>query len=211
MKQNEKFREVRNTIMLHHEWSAWRVADHLGLDEEMGSDEAAQYVRDVRKTMRETGDLIVPEKKPQYAPPEERLKDVLALFELRDYKINKKAAKNMLLAMCYWTFMTSGNWKAVDETMEMNDRLKRPLAFQDIESICNAAQEKGFTVLDDEKANEEARAMGYPDAGYNWTSDRLYHLFQVTEEELPYLSTIGKPISKISPQGVPNPERMPTE
>lgn len=209
MKQTEQYQAVRDTIMRHHEWSAWKVAAHLGLSESMGTEDAAQYVREVRKTMRDNGDLIIPQQKPKYADPEARLRDVLTLFELREYKVNKKVAKNMLLAMCYWIFVTKGNWPAVSDTMDMNDRLERPLAFQEIEAICNAAQDKGFMVLDDEEANRTAVEAGYPDAGYNWTSDNLYHLFQVTDDELPHLKTIGKPISRSGPQGIPNPERMP--
>lgn len=199
---------VRDVIMRNHKLKAGVIARQLGLVEEMGYDKATDYVRSVRREMRENGDLIPEPEKPKYAAPEDRLEDVLKLFELRNYKVRKKAAANMLFCLCYWTMTVSGNVKAVCDTMDMNDRLKRPLPFPEIEKVCNDAQDLAFAALDEQK-NREAREMGLPGAGLNWTSASLYHKFEVTEEELPYLKTIGKPIDKLKPWGIPNPDRMP--
>lgn len=203
-------RLVRDTIMKNPKVKAGVIADMLGLVDELGYDEATDYVRAVRRRMRANGDLIPEVEKPKYASPEDRLADVLKLFELRGYNVRKKPASFMLLGMCYWTMSIAGNVKAVCDTMDMNDQLKRPFPFQDIERICNDAQELGFAALDEVK-NYEARALGYPGAGLNWTSVSLYHKFEVTDEELPHLKTIGKPIDKNKPWGIPNPARMPTE
>lgn len=199
---------VRDAIMKNHTLRAGVLARQLGLDVEMGYDKATDYVRYVRQEMRKNGDLIPEIEKPKYAPSEERLEDVLKLFELRNYNVNKKAAKNMLFAMCYWTMRIAGNMKAVCDTMDMNDRLKRSLSFPEIEKACNDAQELGFDALDEQK-NKEAIAKGFPNAGLNWTSATLYYKFEVTDEELTHLKTIGKPINKTQPWGIPNPERMP--
>lgn len=201
-------RIVRDTIMQNHTLKAGAIARMVGLVDEMGYDKATDFVRDIRRQMRETGDLIPAIEKPKFAAPEDRLEDVLTLFELRKYNVKKKPAKSMLLGMCYWTMAVEGNVKAVCDTMDMNDRLKRPLPFQEIEKVCNDAQELGFAAMDEEK-NREARAMGLPGAGLNWTSGSLYHAFEVTEDELPHLKTIGKPIDKTKPWGIPNPDRMP--
>ena len=203
----ERYKLVRQTILNHYEWRAARIASYLGLTDELGDDAAAEYVRNVRKKMRDDGDLVMPPEVPRYAGVEERLEDVLRLFELRNYTMKKKAAQNMLLATCYWIMRIEGNLKAVTDTMEINDRLKRPLTFLEIERVCNEAQEKGFEALDDKK-NEEAIAMGLPGAGLNWTSDSLYHKFMVEDHELQHLKTIGKPVNKNKPWGIPNPERM---
>lgn len=199
---------VRDAIMKNHTLRAGAIAKQLGLDEEMGYDKATDYIKSIRRKMREDGDLIPEIEKPTYAEPEERLADVLKLFELRKYNVNKKAASNMLLGMCYWTMVTAGNMKAVCDTMDMNDRLKKPLSFPEVEKVCNNAQQLGFAAMD-EKKNKEAIALGYPGAGLNWTSATLYHKFEVTETELPHLKTIGKPVDKLKPWGIPNPERMP--
>jgi hypothetical protein len=203
----DRYLLVRQTILDHHEWRAAKIARFLGLTDELGDDAASEYVRSVRKKMRDDGDLIMPPEVPQYAGPEERLADVMRLFEIRNYTMKKKAAYNMLLATCYWIMLLAGNLKAVNDTMEMNNRLKRPLTFLEIERVCNEAQEKGFDALDDEK-NEEAKEHGFPGAGLNWTSDSLYHKFMVQDHELQDLKTIGKPVDKTKPWGVPNPARM---
>lgn len=202
----DRYLLVRLAILDHHEWRAARVASYLGLTDELG-DAAVEYVKGVRKKMRDDGDLIMPPEVPVYAGAEERLADVLRLFEIRNYTMKKKAAQNMLLATCYWIMLLEGNLKAVTDTMKLNDRLKRPLTFLEIERICNEAQDKGFEALDDEK-NEAAKKLGFPGAGLNWTSDSLYHRFMVEDHELPYLKTIGKPVDKTKPWGVPNPDRM---
>ena len=199
---------VRDAIMKNHTLKSGVLARQLGLVDEMGYDKATDYVRYIRRQMRENGDLLPEIEKPKYAAPEDRLEDVLKLFELRNYNVKKKAATNMLMCMCYWTMSIAGNMKAVCDTMDMNDRLKRPLPFPEIEKVCNDAQDLGFAALDEQK-NREARAMGFPGAGLNWTSASLYHKFEVTEDELPHLKTIGKPVDKLKPWGVPNPERMP--
>ena len=198
----DKYDIVRQTILENHEWNAWKIAAACGLLDTMGHDEAVEYVRTVRKKMRAAGELVMPEELPKYAEPEDRLADVLKLFELRGYNVPKKVARPMLLCMSYWTMLLKGNFKAIDEAMSMNERLKRPLPFAEIEQICNAAQEYGFNAMDDEK-NREAEANGFPDAGLNWTSASLYYKFMVTDDELPHLKTIGKPVDKTKPWGVP--------
>lgn len=202
----ERYETVRKAILQNYEWKAGKVAAYLGLTDELGYEKAVDYVRMVRKKMREDGDLIQPEEKPKYADPEDRLKDVLKLFELRKCNVRKKEAKNMLLTMCYWTMQLKGNYAAVSDTMDMNDRLKRPLPFPEIEEICNIAQEYGFDALDEEK-NAAAIADGFPGAGLNWTSSSLYYKFNISDDELPHLNTIGKPIDKTKPWGIPNPQR----
>ena len=199
---------VRDAIMKNHTLRAGAIAKQLGLDEEMGYDKATDYIKGIRRKMREDGDLIPEIEKPTYAEPEERLADALKLFAMRKYNVNKKAASNMLLGMCYWTMVIAGNVKAVCDTMDMNDRLKKPLSFPEVEKVCNNAQQLGFAAMD-EKKNKEAIELGYPGAGLNWTSATLYHKFEVTEAELPHLKTIGKPVDKLKPWGIPNPERMP--
>lgn len=202
----ENYEKVRQTILENHTWHAWEVAAYLGLETEMGDDEATDYVKRVRRTMRETGDLIMPPELPPYASPEDRLEDVLKLFELRKYNVKKKQLEPMLLNMCYWIMRIRGNGAAVTETMDMNDRMKRPLPFSEIEKICNTAQEYGFKAMDNWE-NYKAECEGFPDAGLNWTSINLYHKFGVEDNEQPYLKTIGKPLSKTKPWGIPSPDR----
>ena len=198
--KHPKREKVVQTILEHPEWKAGAVAEHVGLIEEMGYDKATDYIKQVRKSMRKKGQLI---RKPtmEYTD-EERLADVKWLFISRDYVMSKKAASAMLLMMCYWTMRTGGNYKAVSDTMEMNDKLRRPLSFQEIEQVCNLAQERGFDSMAEEKSSQ-AKIRGFVNAGLNYTSDSLYYKFEVKEAELPHLKTIKKPKSMIMPQGVP--------
>lgn len=190
------------TIKDHPEWKAGVVAEYIGLTAEMGQDKATEYIRHVRKSMRKKGQLVRQPSMEKYASEEDRLEDVKKLFELRDYKTTKKAASAMLLMYCYWTMRLYGNFKAVNDTMEMNDKLRTPLTFPEIERICNLAQERGFDSLDEEKSSQ-AKIRGFMNAGLNYTSDSLYYKFEVKEEELPHLKTIEKPQSITEPQGVP--------
>ena len=191
---------VVQTILEHPEWKAWEVAERIGLVEEMGPDKATEYIRQVRKSMRKKGELVIPEK--IMVPEADRLEDVKTLFRIRNYNVSKKAASAMLLMHCYWTMRLYGNWVAVSDTMDLNDKLKHPLTFPEIEQICNLAQERGFDSLDPEKT-AQAKLKGFINAGLNYTSGSLYYKFDVRDEELPHLKTIEKPKSTTEPQGAP--------
>ena len=108
----------------------------------------------------------------------------------------------MLLMHCYWTMRLYGNMKAVFSTMELNEKLRTPLTFPEIERVCNLAQERGFDSLDEEKT-AEAKIRGFRNAGLNFSSTSLYYKFEVKDEELPHLKTIEKPHSTTQPQGAP--------
>ena len=92
--------------------------------------------------------------------------------------------------------------QAVFSTMDLNERLKTPLSFPEIERVCNLAQERGFDSLDEEKTTQ-AKKRGFVNAGLNYSSGSLYYKFDVKDEELPHLKTITKPQSTTNPQGVP--------
>lgn len=177
------------TIKEHPDWKAVAVASHIGLVEEMGNDKAVEYIRQVRKTLKRKGELVVRAIRESEYTDAERLEDVLKLFELRNYNVTKRAASAMLLMYCYWTMREAGNFKAVWDTMELNDKLKQPLSFAEIEQVCNLAQERGFDSLDEEKTIQ-ANLRGFKNAGLNYTSISLYHKFEVTEEEANLLKTI---------------------
>lgn len=188
------------TILEHPEWKAGRVAEEIGLIEEMDHDKATEYIRQVRKSMRKKGELVIAEH--TMVPESDRLEDVKTLFRIRNYNVSKKAASAMLLMHCYWTMRLYGNWVAVSDTMDLNDKLKHPFPFPEIEQICNLAQERGFDSLDPEK-NAQAKLKGFANAGLNYTSGSLYYKFDVRDEELPHLKTIEKPQSSTYPQGIP--------
>lgn len=69
------------TIKEHPEWKAWKVAEHIGLTEEMGQDKATDYIRQVRKSMRKKGELVVTEQ--AMVPESDRLEDVKTLFRIQ--------------------------------------------------------------------------------------------------------------------------------
>lgn len=175
------------TILEHPEWKASVVAEHIGLIEEMGSDKATEYIRQVKKSMRRKGQLAKKPTMREYVSEEGGLEDIKKLIEIRDYKMSKKAASAMLLMHCYWTFRLYGNVKAVFSTMDLNEKLRTPLSFAEIEHICNLAQERGFNSIDDEK-NAQAEKQGFVNAGLNYTKDSLYYKFEIKEEEIPLLT-----------------------
>lgn len=200
MPKNPKRDIAVQTILEHPEWKAGQVADHIGLTEEMTMDRATDYIRQVRKSMRKKGQLVITEQ--TMVPEAYRLEDVKTLFRIRQYDINKETAKAMLLMHCYWSMRLYGNYVAVIDTMRLNDKLKHPLTFPEIERVCNLAQERGFDSWDPEK-NAQAQIRGFVNAGINYTNDSLYHKFNVQEHELNYLKTIERPHSSTNPQGAP--------
>lgn len=169
---------------------AHEIAEEVGLIETMGYDKAIAYVRSVKRSMREKGQL----KPGRIASDEERLKDITKLFELRKGDIDQKTAYMMLLLNCYYRFRSeddSVHMMAIDDTYAKNAELKNPFAMGDAILICDAALAQYMKSVDD-AMNEAARKRGFPGAGLNYTDDSFVEKLSITEEELKHMISIER-------------------
>lgn len=169
---------------------AHEIAEEVGLIEIMGYDKAIAYVRSVKRSMREKGQL----KPGRIASDEERLKDITTLFELRKGDIDQKTAYMMLLLNCYYRFRSeddSVHMMAIDDTYAKNAELKNPFAMGDAILICDAALAQYMKSVDD-AMNEAARKRGFPGAGLNYTDDSFVEKLSITEEELKHMISIER-------------------
>lgn len=166
------------------------IAEEVGLVETMGYDKAIAYVRSVKKSMKEKGQI----KPANIASDEERLKDVTTLFELRKGQIEPKTAYMMLLLNCYYRFRSeddSIHMRAIDDTYEKNAQLEEPFSMPDAIRICDIALGQYMLSIDEDK-NEEARKKGFPGAGLNYTDDSFIERLEITEVEMEYMISIER-------------------
>lgn len=169
---------------------AHEIAAEVGLIDSMGYDKAVDYVRRVKKSMRESGELKVG----AYATDEERLQDVTTLFELRKGKMPPNAAYMLLLLNCYYRFRSADDtihMMAIDDTYEKNRQLDEPFAMIEAIHICDIALAQYMRSIDDEQ-NERARKRGFPGAGLNYSDESFIEKLGITEEELPHMISIKR-------------------
>lgn len=169
---------------------AHEIAEEVGLIDAMGYDKAVAYVRSVKRSMREKGQL----KPGRIASDEERLKDITTLFELRKGEIDHKTAYMMLLLNCYYRFRSeddSVHMMAIDDTYAKNAELKNPFTMSDAILICDAALAQYMKSID-AAMNEAARKRGFPGAGLNYTDDSFIEKLAITEEELEHMISIER-------------------
>ena len=156
-------------------------------------DKATDYVRRVKRSMKENGEL--PPERYKFASDEERLEDLQKLFELRKgKKIEERVANAMLLLNCYYRYRSEDgatHWGAIDDTYEKNKELVEPLELSKAIGICQLALLK-YTESKDKAKNEAARKRGMPGAGLNYASETLIAKLAITEEELKHMKSIRR-------------------
>lgn len=168
---------------------AHEIAGEIGLIENMGYDKAVDYVRRVKKSMRENGQI----QRGSYASDEDRLQDVTTLFELRKGKENG-AAYMMLLLNCYYRLRSEDDdihMMAIDDTYEKNRELDEPFSISEAIRICEIALAQ-YTMSRDEAKNKAAKKRGYPGAGLNYTDESFIEKLEITQEELAHMVSIGR-------------------
>lgn len=183
---------VEKLIKDNHRRKAYDIAEETGLTETMGYDKAVEYVRRVKKSMKKTGEL--PEDKYKYASDEDRLEDILKLFELRQGKMSGKAAHAMLLLNCYFRLRSEDDkihLGAIDDTYEKNRELEYPFDLAIAIKICEIALARYMDSINEEKT-QAAIQRGFPGAGLNYTSEALIERLEITEEELQHMKSIRR-------------------
>ncbi len=167
---------------------AYEIAEETGLIDAMGYDKAVSYVRQVKKSMRESGQITTG----AFASDEDRLTDITTLFDLRAGKMSQNAAYILLLLNCYYRLRSEDDdvhLMAIDDTYEKNRQLEEPFTMETAIHLCEIALER-YMNSRDEARNEAARRRGLPGAGMNYTDERFIEKLEITESEMAHMISI---------------------
>lgn len=118
-----------------------------------------------------------------------RARDLAKLVELREGDV-KGYRETILFLYRYWTCcFTDDPAKALDDTLSLNSEFLHPLPEREVR-IATKSAEKAWVAKSDAKANEMAKKMGYPGAGYNMPNQTIIDWLNITPEEQKHLSSI---------------------
>jgi hypothetical protein len=118
-----------------------------------------------------------------------RLGDLRKLVELRHYDV-KGYRETLCFLYRYWSCcILHDPDEALQEMLDFNASLLDPLPEREVIRATQSA-EKAWEARTDKKANEEAKKLGYPGAGYNLKNAKLIQWLDITPEEQQQLETI---------------------
>lgn len=118
-----------------------------------------------------------------------RARDIARLVELRQGDM-EGYRETICFLYRYWTCCLSNDpERALDDTLDLNSEFIKPLAQKEVINATKCAQ-KAWEAKSNEKANELAKAMGYPGAGYNLKNSKIIEWLDITPEEQTHMSTI---------------------
>jgi hypothetical protein len=118
-----------------------------------------------------------------------RLGDLRKLVELRHYDV-KGYRETLCFLYRYWSCcILHDPDEALQEMLDFNASLLDPLPEREVIRATQSA-EKAWEARTDKKANEEAKKLGYPGAGYNLKNTKLIQWLDITPEEQQQLETI---------------------
>ena len=178
-----------------------------------GNEVSVNYRHDYRYTLRDIQYDYLPELTPKPDKPKRgrkkkvihlfnvyslhaaRLKDLAKLVELRQGEM-EGYREIVLFLYRYWSCCFTGDaQEALVQTLDFNQTFTRPLSKKEATKATKSAQ-KAWTAKNDAEANERAKAMGYPGAGYRISNAKLISWLGITEDEQRHMSTIIGPKEK---------------
>ena len=178
-----------------------------------GNEVRVQYRHDYRYTLRDIQNEYLPELTPKKEKPKRgRKKKVVHLFNI--YSLHNARLRDLdklvtmrhgemtgyreitLFLYRYWSCCFTGDpQEALQQTLEFNQTFTHPLSRKEAVKATVSAQ-KAWEAKSDKAANERAKAMGYPGAGYRISNAKLIDWLGITQEEQKHLSTIIGPKEK---------------
>lgn len=182
---------VEQALLQNPKRHAYEIAEEIGITDTMGYDKAVEYVRQVKRSMKQKGQITMG----NFSTDQERLQDIETLFDIRKGVMSFKAAGMLLLLNCYYRLRSeddSIHMGAIDDTYQKNAQLETPLPMYAAIRTCEIALEQYKRSIDDNR-NALARRKGLPGAGLNYTDINFTERLEVTEDELPYMKSI-KPL-----------------
>lgn len=172
-----------------------------------GNEVHVQYRHNYQYTLREIQDEFLPELKPkqQKAKPGRkkkivhlfnlytlhgaRLQDLDKLVTLRNGEMTGYRETTLFLYR-YWSCCFEHDPRtALSHTLEFNRMFTHPLSEKEAVRATESAQ-KAYLAKSDKEANEKAKAMGYPGAGYRISNAKLIDWLDITPDEQKHMKTI---------------------
>lgn len=121
--------------------------------------------------------------------------DIARLVEIRNGDVGRCRELICFLYRYFTCCFTSDPDRALEETLDLNSEFVRPLSEKEVRSATKTA-EKAWAAKSDAKANEAAKEMGFPGAGYCLKNSKIIDWLGITPEEEQQLQTIISPTEK---------------
>lgn len=178
-----------------------------------GNEVRVQYRHDYQYTLREIQNEYLPELTPKQENPKPgRKKKIIHLFNVytlhgaRLHDLDKlvrirdghmpNCREITLFLYRYWSCCFEKDpGAALQHTIEFNRLFAHPLPENEVIRATKSAQ-TAFEAKSNKDANERAKAMGYPGAGYKLTNGKIIDWLSITEEEQKHMKTIIGPKEK---------------
>ncbi len=171
-----------------------------------GAEVRVEYRHEYRYTLRDIQFEYLPDLTPKKTVKKGRKKKVLHLFnvytlhharlldlnkivEIREGQVTGKREIICFLYRYWSCCFTSDPEMALQDTMDLNRQFTQPLKENEVRKA-TASAEKAWRAKSDKKANETAKEMGYPGAGYRISNTKLIDWLDITGEEQQHLRTI---------------------
>ena len=118
-----------------------------------------------------------------------RARDIAKLVELREGDVDG-FRETILFLYRYWICcFTDDPDRALDDALSLNSEFLHPLPEKEVINATKSA-EKAWAMKSDAKANELAKALGYPGAGYNMPNSKIIEWLDISPQEQEHLSSI---------------------
>lgn len=124
-----------------------------------------------------------------------RARDIAKLVELRNGHVTNYREYICFLYRYFTCCWTDDPQRALEDTLDLNSEFSRPLPIREVTRATKSAQ-TAWEAKSNAKANELAKSMGYPGAGYNLKNTKIIEWLDITPEEQKELSSIISPQEK---------------
>ena len=124
-----------------------------------------------------------------------RARDLGKLVELRNGDVRNYREYICFLYRYFTCCYTNDPARAMEEMLDLNSEFIDPLPEREVIRATKSAQ-KAWEAKSDAKANEVAKSMGYPGAGYNLKNSKIIDWLDITPEEQKEMSTLIGPKEK---------------
>lgn len=124
-----------------------------------------------------------------------RARDIANLVEIRSGNVDSYRELICFLYRYFTCCYTSDPETALEQTLSLNAEFTHPLSDREVRNATKSAQ-KAWAATSDKEANEVAKALGYPGAGYRLKNSTIIDWLDITYIEQSHMSTIIGPREK---------------
>ena len=124
-----------------------------------------------------------------------RARDITKLVELRNGDVNSYRELICFLYRYFTCCCSNDPQRALEETLSLNDEFSDPLPANEVKTATKSA-ERAWKASSDKKADELAKSMGYPGAGYRLTNKKIIDWLDISPEEQKELDILIGPQEK---------------